>query len=71
MIQKFEEFVNLDEANLEEAMVQIAGKNKPSGANVLAILIVKYLDDNQLMPSNANKKKITRDIMELIMDSTF
>lgn len=71
MIQKFKEFVNLDEANLEEAMVQIAGKNKPSGANVLAILIVKYLDDNQLMPSNANKKKITRDIMELIMDSTF
>lgn len=71
MIQKFEEFVNLDEANLEEAMVQIAGKNKPSGANVLAILIVKYLDDNQLMSSNANKKKITRDIMELIMDSTF
>lgn len=58
-------------AATNEAMVQVAGKSKPSGANVLAILIVKYLDDNQLMPSNANKKKITRDIMELIMDSTF
>lgn len=61
---EFTEFV-------DEAMVQVAGKNKPSGANVLAILVVKYLDDNQLMSSNANKKKITRDIMELIMDSTF
>lgn len=56
---------------VDEAMVQVAGKSKPSGANVLAILIVKYLDDNLIMPSNANKKKITQEIMQLIMDSTF
>jgi hypothetical protein len=57
--------------DIDEAMVQVAGKNKPSGAQVLAILIVKYLDDNLIMPSNANKKKITEEIKQLIMDSTY
>jgi hypothetical protein len=52
-------------------MVQVAGKNKPSGAQVLAMLIVKYFDDNLIMPSNANKKKITEEIKQLIMDSTY
>jgi hypothetical protein len=71
----FEQFIlesaEEKEVKVDEAMVQVAGKNKPSGAQVLAILIVKYLDDNQIMPSNANKKKITEEIKQLIMDSTF
>jgi hypothetical protein len=70
-MKTFNDFVNETQENIDEAMVQIAGKNKPSGAQVLAILIVKYLDENLLMPSNANKKKITEEIKQLIMDSTF
>jgi hypothetical protein len=68
-VKLYQEFVN--EENVEEAMVQVAGKNKPSGAQVLAMLIVKYLDDNLIMPSNANKKAITEEIKQLIMDSTY
>ena len=30
-----------------------------------------YLEDNLLMPSNANKKKITEEIKQLIINSTF
>ena len=54
-----------------EAMVQVAGKSKPSGAKVLAIVIMKYLDDNLLIPGTANKKAIEAEIAQLIMDSTF
>jgi hypothetical protein len=54
-----------------EAMVQVAGKSKPSGAQVLATVIVDYLNDNLILPSNANKKKITEEIKQLIIDSTF
>jgi len=61
----------LEGDNLDEASVQIAGKSKPSGAKVLAIVIMKYLEDNLLMPANANKKTIESEIAELIMDSTF
>ena len=68
-VKLYQEFVN--EENVDEAMVQVAGKNKPSGAQVLAMLIVKYLDDNLIMPSNANKKAITEEIKQLIMDSTY
>jgi hypothetical protein len=63
-IQNFDSFIG-------EAMVQVAGKNKPSGAKVLASVIMKYLDDSLLMPSNANKKDIEAEIAQLIMDSTF
>lgn len=68
-VKLYQEFVN--EENVNEAMVQVAGKNKPSGAQVLAVLIVKYLDDNLIMPGNANKKAITEEIKQLIMDSTY
>jgi hypothetical protein len=54
-----------------EAMVQVAGNKKPSGAQVLATVIVDYLNDNLILPSNANKKKITEEIKQLIIDSTF
>ena len=61
----------LEGNNLDEAMVQVAGKSKPSGAKVLAIVIMKYLDDNLLIPGTANKKAIEAEIAQLIMDSTF
>lgn len=54
-----------------EAMVQVAGKSKPAGAQVLATVIVDYLNNNLILPSNANKKKITEEIKQLIIDSTF
>jgi len=57
--------------SVEEAMVQIAGKSKPSGAQVLATVIVDYLNNNLILPSNANKKKIIEEIKQLIIDSTF
>ena len=63
-MKTFNEVVN-------EAMVQVAGKSKPSGAKVLAIVIMKYLDDNLLIPGTANKKAIEAEIAQLIMDSTF
>lgn len=58
-------------AATNEAMVQIAGNKKPSGAQVLATVIVDYLHNNLILPSNANKKKITEEIKQLIIDSTF
>lgn len=58
-------------APTNEAMVQVAGKSKPAGAQVLATVIVDYLDDNLMLPSLANKKKIIEEIKKLIIDSTF
>ena len=69
--KSFEEFVSESQNELDEAMVKVAGKSKPSGAQVLATVIMKYLEDNLLIPANANKKKITDEIKNLIMDSTF
>jgi hypothetical protein len=57
--------------SVNEASVQVAGKAKPAGAQVLATVIMKYLEDNLLIPSNANKKGITEELKQLIMDSTF
>lgn len=61
----------LDESAVTEAMVQVAGNKKPAGAQVLATVIVEYLNDNLILPSNANRKKITEEIKQLIIDSTF
>jgi hypothetical protein len=57
--------------SVNEASVQVAGKAKPAGAQVLAVVIIKYLEDNLLIPANANKKGITEELKQLIMDSTF
>lgn len=70
-IKSFNEFANEGTVDMNEAMVQIAGKNKPSGAKVLSIVIIKYLEDNLLIPANSNKKAIESEIAQLIMDSTF
>lgn len=67
-----------NESVVTEAMVQVAGNKKPMGAEVLATVIVDYLHDNQILPSNAKfdqrksfKKKIIEEIKQLIINSTF
>jgi len=67
----FEEFVSKSQNELDEAMVQVAGKGKPSGAQVLATVILKHLEDKKALASNANMKSLTDEIKNLIMDSTF
>ena len=67
----FEEFVSESHDELDEAMVQVAGKSKPSGAQVLATVILKHLEDKKALASNANMKSLTDEIKNLIMDSTF
>jgi hypothetical protein len=67
---------SLNEKTLEEiseAMVQIAGKSKPSGAQVLATVIVDHMMDNQYLKPGADKvkKELVSDLQKLIMDSTF
>ena len=51
-------------------MVQIAGKDKPSGAKVLAKVIVEYLTDKKLI-TRAYNKKLESELQELIINSTF
>lgn len=66
-------------AGVKEAMVQVAGKDKPSGAKVLATVISDYLiDKNYISAINGRnpkgsreKKQLTSEIQELIINSTF
>jgi hypothetical protein len=60
-----------NQSKVIEAMVQIAGKEKPYGAKVLSTVIMSYLEDNLLMPCTADKKSIEAEIARLIMNSTF
>jgi hypothetical protein len=63
----------LEEVELNEAMVQIAGHNKPSGARVLATVILDYLEDQNVLKlsSTSIKNTIHMEMTELIMNSTF
>lgn len=63
-MKTFNEVVN-------EAMVQVAGKSKPAGAQVLATVIVKQLEGNKALANGVNVKSLTEEIKNLIMDSTF
>lgn len=58
---------------VDEASVQIAGKHKPSGAKILATLIVDDLIGKDYLKPGADKvrKYLIDDIATLIMDSTF
>jgi len=53
-----------------EAMVQIAGDKKPSGAKVLATVIVDHLIDKKIV-TRAYKKKLESEIQDIIINSTF
>ncbi len=62
-----------------EAMVQVAGKDKPSGAKVLATVISDYLIDKNYIGAingrnpkgSREKKQLISEIQELIINSTF
>jgi hypothetical protein len=58
---------------LDEAMVQVAGKGKPAGANVLAKVILDFLENGKHLTPAAERQMIglQEDIAKLIMDSTF
>ena len=57
-------------AGVHEAMVQIAGKDKPSGAKVLSSVIVDHLIDKKIV-TRAYKKKLEAEIQDIIINSTF
>jgi len=59
-----------NEGEVNEAMVQIKGKDKPSGAKVLAKLIVAEFYDQKAI-SSRSVKAWEQEIAELIMNSTF
>jgi hypothetical protein len=63
----------IDESELNEGMVQIAGKNKPSGAKVLATIIVDDLMKKDYLKPGADKVKsyLVDDIQDVIMNNTF
>lgn len=63
----------LKTVDLNEAMVQVAGHNKPSGANVLAKVIIEFLEDQNFLKLDSLRLKnmLLKDLMELIMNSTF
>jgi hypothetical protein len=69
--QTFEEFVNESNEEVNEAMVQVAGKGKPAGAQILATVIIQLLQDKNAIGSGVNLKSLTEEIKTLIMDSTF
>tara|TARA_R110000796_G_scaffold42799_4_gene105447 strand:- start:1132 stop:1599 length:468 start_codon:yes stop_codon:yes gene_type:complete len=58
---------------MDEAMVQVAGSKKPSGAKVLATVLIDYLEDQKYFKPGppAIKKIIIDDVSELIQKSTF
>lgn len=61
------------EENTNEAMVQVAGKNKPSGAKVLAVTIIDFMEkENYFKPGFADAKSAVIDeVTKVIIDSTF
>jgi hypothetical protein len=71
MIKSFENFNS--EETVDEAMVQVAGKNKPSGAEVLAMVIVDHLIERDFFKPGIEKMKrqVIGDIKKVIMENTF
>ena len=64
MITNFDKYVS-------EAMVQVAGNKKPSGAKVLANVIIDHLEDKGYFKPGIKWTKLTAEIQELIINSTF
>lgn len=59
------------ESVTNEAMVQIAGKSKPSGAKVLAMVIVDRLNSSGMIKPGANIAAIKDAVELIIMENTF
>jgi len=66
----YESYSATNEGEVNEAMVQIKGKAKPSGAKVLAKIIVGEFYDQKAI-SSKSVKAWEDEIAELIMNSTF
>lgn len=62
-----------DKEQLDEAQVQVAGEKKPSGALVLAKVILEELESKNLIKLGGPgpKRKLISEIQELIIKSTF
>lgn len=71
-LRTFEGFLN-EGRELDEAMVQVAGKGKPSGAMVLAKVILEFLSKEKHLTPAADRQLVglDDDIAKIIMDSTF
>lgn len=54
-----------------EAMVGIAGRNKPSGAKVLAGVIVDNLASSKMLKPGVNLNMVKDAVQVMIMDNTF
>ena len=67
-MKSFNEF---SEEQTNEAMVQVAGKSKPSGAKILAMVIVDKLNSSGMIKPGANIAAIKDAVEIIIMDSTF
>ena len=67
-MKSFNEF---KEEVTNEAMVQVAGKSKPAGAKVLAMVIVDKLNSAGMIKPGANIAAIKDAVEIIIMDSTF
>ena len=70
MDRAYESYSATNEGEVNEAMVQIKGKAKPSGAKVLAKIIVGEFYDQKAI-SSKSVKAWEDEIAELIMNSTF
>ena len=57
--------------SMDEAMVQVAGNKKPSGAKVLANVIIDHFEDKGYFKPGIKWTKLTAEIQELIINSTF
>ena len=68
--KSYESYSATNESEVNEAMVQIKGKAKPSGAKVLAKIIVGEFYDQKAI-SSRSVKAWEDEIAELIMNSTF
>lgn len=68
-----------ESVTVDEAIVQIAGKDKPSGAKVVATVIADYMEENKMLDANfvsaahggKNKKFLVESLAKFIMDNTF
>lgn len=68
---KLDEIYESSCGTTNEAMVQIAGNKKPSGAKVLASVIIDNLVDQNVIKPGANLNAIKDAVQMIIMDSTF
>jgi hypothetical protein len=64
-------FSEFSEEPVNEAMVQVAGKSKPAGAKVLAMVIVDRLNSAGMIAPKANIAAIKDAVELIIMENTF